>query len=154
MAYVESLEIKELSGNLKARYPNLLYYVDLEKIFFAFKTGDNIDYFKYEILGLKNDWVNFAQSSISPKYYCIAFSYDYFYKNKGGHIQWILLDLLYSCEESMDGKLRKRDVHEFSRILNTLDDLKISSDWRNNFYLPELLGEETIAFGFDSAKDY
>lgn len=145
--YTESLELKSLAESLKTKYPNVLDYIELDKIFFAFKGGDLPDWFEYEISGLQNDWVKHLNDSFNEtKMYCISFKYDVYQKCEGPLLEWTLLDLLYCCNEKMNGKLRRRDVHEFSRILNTLDDLGQSNQWRKNSHLPSLLGEETIVF--------
>lgn len=144
--YTESPEIKKIAEQLKSRYINLIGYVDLNKIFFTFKSGNNT-LFKYEILGTQSEWVKFTSSNIEDaKTYCIALDYDFYQSAQGPLLQWILLDLLYSCLPSMNGKLRKKDVREFSRILNTIEDLGLSINWRTNNQMPDLLNVETIIF--------
>lgn len=146
--YTESKELREVAESLKARYSNVVGYIDINKIFFAFKGGDLPN--DFEVSGIKNDWVKHTINSLEePKMYCISLSYDFYQKANGPLLEWIMLDLLYCCDPKLDGKLRRRDVHEFSRILNTLDDLGHSTKWRDNFHLPPLLGEETIIFGFE-----
>jgi len=153
--YSESKELLEVAKKLKAKYINLVGYIDLDKIFFAYKGGDIRDDFTYEVLGLKNEWVKHAQDSQEDtKLYCIAMSFDFYQKAEGSLLEWIMLDCLYSCHPKMDGKIRRRDVHEFSRILNTLDDLGHTKDWRKNTHLPELLGDETIIFGLEAEDDF
>ena len=144
--YTESKELFEIANELKKRYYSIIGHVNVGSIFFAFVGGDYPPYFKYEIQGLKNEWVRFV-SKDNTKTYCVGITYDFYQQTLGPQLQWILLDLLYSCSESMDGKLRPKDVHEYSAILNTLDDLSINFKWRDNYHLPELLGEETIMFG-------
>jgi hypothetical protein len=80
-------------------------------------------------------------------------TYDFYQKCEGSLLEWIMLDALYSCHPKMDGKIRRKDVHEFSRILNTLDDLGHAKDWRKNSHLPELLGDETIIFGLEEEDE-
>jgi hypothetical protein len=147
--YTESKELYDLASELKKRYYSLIDYVQLDCIFFAFVGGDYRPFFKYEIQGLKNEWVKFTNKSSLDvvKTYSIGMTYDFYEKSKGPHLQWILLDLLYSCDFTMNGKLKSKDVHEFSLFLNTLEDLGVNHNWRDNYYLPDLLGEETIIFG-------
>jgi hypothetical protein len=143
--YTESEEIQKIAENLKARYYNIIGYIDLEKIFFAFKGGD--ENFKYEIVGTQNDWLKFAIGNPNQtKLYCISLSYDFYQFAEGALLEWTILELLYSCAEQMNGKLRKKNVHEYSRFLKTLQELDISIDWRKNVHLPKLLGDETIMF--------
>ena len=154
VTYSESKEPLEIAKKLKAKYINLVGYIDLTKIFFAFKGGDLNDNFTYEVLGLKNEWVKHTQDSQEDaKLYCIAMTYDFYQKCEGSLLEWIMLDALYSCHPKMDGKIRRKDVHEFSRILNTLDDLGHAKDWRTNSHLPELLGDETIIFGLEEEDE-
>ena len=148
--YTESKEIKAIAEKLRGRYINVVGYVDIEKIFFAFKGGDVSEDFTYEVSGIKDDWIKHSSDALSDlKLYCIAMSYDFYQKSMGALQEWIVLECLYSCAESMDGKLRRKDVHEFSRFLTTLENLNFSSDWRNNFHLPSLLEQETIVFALE-----
>lgn len=149
--YTESKELKDLATKLRGRYINVVGYIDIDKIFFAFKGGDLPDFFTYEVLGLKNEWVKYtgSQSSQDTKLYCISMSYDFYQKTIGSLQEWIMLECLYSCSESLDGKIRKKDVHEFSRFLKTLENLSLSNDWRNNLHLPSLLDKETIVFSLE-----
>lgn len=148
--YTESKELRDVAEKLKARYINIVGYIDLEKIYFAFKGGDLPEFFTYEVLGLQNEWVKHANQSMQDvKTYCISMTFDFYQKSSGSLLEWILLDALYSCSEKMNGKLRRRDVHEFSRIIASLDDLGYSLNWRQNYHLPPLLGEETIIFGIE-----
>jgi hypothetical protein len=152
--YSESKELYEIAKKLKAKYINLVGYIDLDKIFFAYKGGDIRDDFTYEVLGLKNEWVKHTQDPHEDiKVYCIASSFDFYQKADGSLLEWIMLDCLYSIHPKMDGKIRRKDVHEFSRILDTLDDLGHAKDWRKNVHLPTLLGEETILFGLEAEDD-
>ena len=145
--YTESKELRSIAELLKARYINIVGYIELDKIFFAFKGGDVGDFFDYETLGAQNDWVKHTIGCLEDaKLYCISMTYDYYQKTQGSPLQWIMLECLYSCAAEMDGSLRRKNVHEFSRIINTLEELGISHDWRGNGHLPELLGEETIVF--------
>lgn len=152
--YSESKELRDLAGKLKARYPNMIGYVDLDKIFFAFKGGDKMsEFFRYELLGLKSEWVKYttAENQEDTKVYCLAFAYSFYNKAEDTPLlEWTLLELLYNCDEKMDGKTRKKNVHEHSRILDTLADLGVNYDWRENAELPELLGDETVSFGLES----
>ncbi len=146
--YSESSQILDIAKKLKGRYIHVVGYVELDKIFFAFKGGDISEDFTYEMQGLKSDWVKQTQGNASEaKVYCIAMSYDFFTKAEGPLLEWTLLECLYSCHPKMDGKMRRKDVHEFSRIHNTLNDLECSREWRKNTHLPSLLGDETIVFG-------
>ena len=148
--YTESKELKELAKKLRGAYVNVIGYVDLEKIFFAFKGGDVNDDFQYEVLGLKNEWVKHTSSKgDEPKVYCIAFAFDAYQQALGSQLEWILLEALYSCHPLMDGKLRRKDVHQYSRFLKTLEDLGESFTWRANNHLPSLLGDETIVFALE-----
>lgn len=152
--YSESKELRLLAEKLKARYINVVGYVDLDKIFFAFKGGDLPDFFTYEMLGLKNEWVKHATNSVKDaKTYCIAMTYDFYQKADGPLLQWTMLECLYSCGPKMDGKMRRKDVHEFSRFLETLEDLGEKTTWRSNLNLPELLGDETIAFALEEVDE-
>lgn len=154
VTYSESKELRLLAEKLKARYPNVVGYVDLNKIFFAFKGGDLPDFFTHEMLGLKNEWVKHATNSIQDtKTYCLAVTYDFYQKADGALLEWTVLESLYCCGPKMDGKMRRKDVHEFSRILLTLEDLKQSLDWRKNYSLPELLGDETISFALEEVDE-
>jgi hypothetical protein len=147
ITFTQSKEIQKIAENLKARYYNIVGHVDLDKIFFAFKGGDISDNFEYEVIGSQNDWIKYAVNTPnSSKNYCIAMSYNFYQFSDGPLLEWTILDLLYACDEKMNGKLRKKDVHEYSRILKTLDDLGHSLEWRKNTHLPSLLGEETIVF--------
>jgi len=150
ITYTESKELRLIAEQLKARYITVIGYVDLERIFFAFKGGDLSEFFKYEVLGLQNEWVKHSTSTFADvKTYCIAMTFDFFQKSSGPLLEWIMLEALYSCTEKMNGKLRKKEVHEYSRLITTLDDLGCSINWRENFHLPSLLGEETIIFGIE-----
>ena len=152
--YVESKELLDIAGKLKSNYITVVGYIDLDKIFFAFKGGDINESFTYEVLGLKNEWVKHATTSENEtKMYCLAMSYDYYQKNLGNNLEWTLMEMLYSVHPNMDGKLRRKDVHEFSRFLNTFEDLEIGHNWRKNGHLPALLGEETILFGLEELVD-
>lgn len=152
--YTESKELREMAEKIKARYVHIVDYVDLDRIFFAFKGGDVPEHFTYEILGLKNDWVKHASSEslAEIKHYCIATTYDYYQNMTDTQLQWFMLDALYSCAPDMSGKLRRKNVHEFSRIISTLEDLDQSFNWRANPNLPDLLGDEIIAFGADEEE--
>ena len=152
--YSESKELRALAEKLRINYITVVGYIDLEKIFFAFKGGDINENFTHEVLGLKNEWVKHATAnSDDTKLYCLAMSYDYYQKNAGNNIEWILMEMLYSIHPSMDGKLRRKDVHEFSRFLNTFADLEIGYNWKKNGHLPALLGDETILFGIEEMSD-
>lgn len=148
MIYTDAEVLKELAQKLKARYPNVIGYIDTSKIFFAFKGGDDLpDWFEYEVLGNQNQWTKFTDVSFfEAKEYCIAITYDFYKKADGPLLEWTLLDLLYSCSEKMDGKLRRKDLHEHSRILLTLNDLDIPILWRNYTNIPPLLDNETVSF--------
>lgn len=148
MIYTDAEALKELAQRLKARYPNVIGYVDTSKIFFAFKGGDDLpDWFEYEVLGNQNQWTKFTDVSFfESKEYCIAITYDFYKKADGPLLEWTLLDLLYSCSEKMDGKLRRKDLHEHSRVLLTLNDLDIPILWRNYTNIPPLLDNETVSF--------
>jgi hypothetical protein len=152
--YSESKELYEIAKKLKVKYINLVGYIDLDKIFFSYNGGDIRDDFTYEVLGLKNEWVKHTQDPDEDvKVYCIASSFDFYQKADGPLLEWIMLDCLYSIHPKMDGKIRRKDVHEFSRILDTLDELGHAKDWRKNTHLPELLGDETILFGLEAEDD-
>jgi hypothetical protein len=145
--FTQSPELQKVAENLKARYYNIIGYVDLDKIFFAFKGGDINEHFQYEISGVKNDWVKYAHNNQnSSKTYCLCTSYAFYQMADGPLLEWTILDLLYSCDDKMNGKIRKKDIHEYSRLVKTLDDLEYSIDWRKNIHLPSLLGDETIMF--------
>jgi hypothetical protein len=107
--------------------------------------------FQYEVLGLQNEWVKHTHENQSEsKLYCLAMTYDFFQNSQGSLLEWTILDLMYSCHENMNGKMRRKDVHEFSRILKTLDDLGSCIDWRKNTHLPPLLCVETVVFGIEN----
>jgi hypothetical protein len=150
--YTESKELYNIALDLKKRYYNILSHVDVDLIFFAFVGGDYPTYFQYEIQGLKNEWVKHLSKNNKDtiKTYCIGMTYDFYQKSLGSQLQWIILDLLYSCTLEMNGKVKPKNVHEHSIILNTLEDLGVNYNWRNSYHLPELLGEETIMFGEDN----
>ncbi len=141
--YTESQELKEIAGQLKARYYSLIGHVQLDKIFFAFKGGELPEDFLYEIQGLKSDWVKHTNET---PMYCIAYSYDYYSKITPALLQWTLLECLYSCSGDMDGKLKRKEINEFAAFAKTLEDLGQSIDWRANMHVPALLEEETIFF--------
>jgi hypothetical protein len=149
--YTESKELLSIAEKLRIKYLNILGYIDLDKIFFSFKGGDGVpEWFKYEMMGIQNDWLKFTHHDLEDsKLYCLAMTYDFFEKSQGGLLEWTLLDLLYNCANTMNGQLRKKDVHEYSRILSTLEDIDCSYDWRENAHLPSLLESETIAFGVE-----
>jgi hypothetical protein len=150
ITYTESKELKQIAEQLKARYINVVGYVDLDKIFFAFKGGDLSEFFKYEVVGLQSEWVKYTNPTLEEvKTYCIAMTFDFYQKSSGPLLEWIMLEALYSCIDKMNGKLRKKDIHEYSRLVTTLDDLGCSLNWRENYHLPSLLGEETIIFGVE-----
>ena len=153
--YVESRELKEIATELKKRCCEIIGYIDLGKIFFAFVGGEYPDWFECEIQGLKNEWVKYTMQSPmeDAKVYCIALTYDYYEKIQGTQLQWIVLDLLYSCSPAMNGKLRSRDVREFKMILNTLSEFDVNYDWRKTQHLPDLLGEEQIIFAPEEEED-
>jgi hypothetical protein len=153
ITYSESSQLRDLAEKLKTRYYSVIGFVDIESIFFAFKGGDISEDFRYEVLGLKNDWVRHAHNSEIEKLYCISFSFEFYQKAEGPLLEWSLFECLYACGIKRDGKLRRKDVHEYSRILNTLEELGQKKDWRNNLHLPELLGEETIFFGVEEDND-
>lgn len=143
--YTESNELLDLASKLKGSYPNLIGYVDLDKIFFAFKSTDSQKkLFKYEISGMPSEWA--ASIKDNSKLYCISFSYDYFTIISEGLLHWIMIDLLYSCDTKMKGGLRRKDVVEHWSILSTLEDLGCSVDWREDNDLPILLGDEFVNF--------
>lgn len=152
VSYTESKELREMAEKIKARYIHIVGYVDLERVFFAFKSGDIPENFTYEILGLKNDWVKHANSDslTDIKYYCVATTYDYYQTMSEQQLQWFILEAMYSFAPDMSGKLRRKDVHEYSRIIATLEDLDQSFRWRENPNLPDLLGDETVVFGIES----
>jgi len=148
--YTESKELKKLAEDLKAKYINVVGYVEIDKIFFAFKGGDVDANFSYAIQGLKNDWIKHTKSTTEePKVYCISMSYDFYQKTLGSQQEWIMIECLYSCHPTMDGKLRRKNVHEFSRFLKTLEDIGETFLWRENGHLPSLLGDETIVFALE-----
>lgn len=148
ITYSESKQLRELAEKLKTRYYSVIGYIDIDSIFFAFKGGDIPDEFQHEVLGLKNEWVKHTQNSANDmKLYCIAMSFDFYQKAEGSLLEWTLFECLYSCSPGMNGKMRRKDVHEYSRILNTLEELGQKKDWRGNTHLPDLLGEETVFFG-------
>jgi hypothetical protein len=148
--YTPSDELKKLAEELKVKYLDVIGYVEIDKIFFAFKGGDVSEWFTCEILGLQNEWIKHSNSSSEEvKVYCIAFSYDFYKRIDGALLQWTLLDLLYSCSPKMNGKMRRKNIIEHSRILKTIEDLGHSFEWRDNMHLPELMGDETIIFGLE-----
>jgi len=153
--YTRSEELEKLAEDLRIKYLNVIGYLELDKIFFAFKSGDDLsEYFTCEILGLQSEWVRYAADSADEvKLYCLSISYDYYKQTEGALLQWIMLDLLYTCSPKMNGKMRRKNVIEHSRILRTIEDLGHSSDWRANAHLPELLGEETVVFGVEEEDE-
>ena len=152
--YVESNELKELAKQLKLKYHNIIDYVDLEKIFFAFK-GDAPDFFEYGISGASDDWYKYSSSlKEEVKTYCISVTYDFYTKAEGPLMEWVLLDMLYTCGYEMDGKLRGRKIKEHSTIATALEDLgETIVGWRENHHLPSLLGEETIFFNQSNGEE-
>lgn len=152
--YTESTELLALAQKLRSRYYTVIGHVDLDKIFFAFKGGDALpEWFNCEVLGLKNEWVKHANSnSEETRTYCVAMTFDFYQKSDGPLLEWTLLDLLYNCDPKMNGKIRRRDMHEYKRIVSTLEDLGQSVDWRTNAHLPSLLGDETINFGIEEEE--
>ena len=152
--YSESDELRILAEKLRARYINLIGYINLDSIFFAFKSGDVKENFRYECLGVQSDWVAASNKAINnTKLYCIAMSFDFYQRSLGSLIEWIMIECLYSCHPNMNGKMRAKDIHEFSRILLTLEDLNISHEWRENTHLPELLGDETVVFALGDPEE-
>jgi hypothetical protein len=153
--YTKSDELQKIAEELKIKYLNVIGYVEIDKIFFAYKGGDLPEWFTCEILGLQSEWVNhIKQSEEDAKMYCLALSYDYYTKIEGSLLQWTMLDLLYTCSPKMNGKMRRRNVVEHSRLLKTIEDLGHSFEWRDNIHLPELLGEETILFGLEEEDEF
>lgn len=145
--YTEAQELKDIAQKLKARYFNVIGHVEIDKIFFAFKGGDNVsEYFKYELLGSKNEWTKYVNEIREHKSYCLAMSYDFFQNSGPALLEWTILDLLYGCHEYMNGDIKKKEIHEYSRIISTLEDLGFSCDWRTLQNLPPLLDHETISF--------
>jgi hypothetical protein len=152
--YSEAQELKKLADELVIKYNSVLGYLDTSVIFFAFKGGDLPQWFNYEVLGLKNDWVKYSTNSINePRLYCIAMTYDFYQKAQGALLEWTMLDLLYCVHPKQNGKLRTRDIHEHSRIISTLEDIGESVEWRENIHLPQLLGDEVIVFGVEDITE-
>jgi len=149
--YTESEEIKSIATKLRGEYIEVVGHVDLSKIFFAFKAADDT-LFQYEILGLKNPWVKYSLGSSGElKVYCLAMSYDFYQNSQPALLEWIIWECLYSCDEEMNGKIRRKDVSEFSRFMSTLEDLGYSYSWREHKELPPLLGPEKIMFAAEES---
>ena len=152
--YTEAKELRLIAEQLKVKYYTVVGYIDLEKIYFAFKGGDLPEWFECEVLGLQDTWIQHSVVSMEEtKLYCVAMTYDFYTKISGPLLEWTMLDLLYSCAPKMNGKKRGKDVHEHSRILSTIEDLGEPLGWRGNIHLPALLGEETILFGMEEEEE-
>jgi hypothetical protein len=153
ITYSESKELRLVAEKLKSRYPDLIGYVDLDKIFFAFKGGDVNEFFCYETQGMKSEWIRYSMGNLTdPKIYCVCMTFDYYQKILGSQLEWVILESLYACHPNLDGKLRRKDIHEFSRILKTLEDLGMPLEWRDHGHLPSLLSEETIIFALEQEE--
>lgn len=149
--FTHAIELQKIAEDLKARYYNILGYIEIDKIFFAFKGGNIPDFFQYEIIGNPNDWMKYAVNAPNAeKNYCIAMAYNFYQFSDGPLLQWTMLDLLYSCDEKMNGRIRRKDIHEHSRIAKAIEEMGHSIEWRENTHLPDLLGAETIVFGLEN----
>ena len=134
--FVDSGEMRAVAEQLKRRYPELLFRVSLDQVYFAFCISEKAKNAASAVI--RTSVSNPLPGMVTSKAYQIAIYRDDWEDWSDAKRHAVLLEQLMYVDE--DGKYLKPNVQELYEFVKTW-----GPDWRNDEFLPDVL-EEVVEF--------